>query len=92
MSTLSSPLATSLASECRLSNPDGYFQLLTDACQDLDASAGHLLHAQLVLLLMNHIGDEAVLREAIVIARQGLKLLSTTAPYPQQAHSEGTRT
>ncbi|MDC6378833.1 DUF2783 domain-containing protein [Pseudomonas graminis] len=92
MSRLADTSTAGLATECRLSNPDSFFQLLTDACQDLDAPAGHLFHAQLVLLLMNHIADEAVLREAILIARQGVKLLSVTAPHPHHMQTEGTRT
>lgn len=92
MSLSAIPSSTGLATECRLGSPDSYFQLLTDACQDLDAPAGHLLHAQLVLLLMNHIGDETVLREAILIARQGLKTLSVTASHPHHVHTQEART
>ncbi len=91
MSASSFPLSAGLAADCRLSSPDSYFQLLNDACQDLDESAGHLLHAQLVLLLMNHVGDEAVLREAIVIARQGLKLFPASSSRAASAHREGVR-
>ncbi|MFD2641004.1 DUF2783 domain-containing protein [Pseudomonas japonica] len=80
-----------LATQCRLGNPDRTYQLLTDACQDLDAATGHLLHAQLVLLLMNHIGDDDVLQEAIQIARQGLKRLAVTPSHSPRAHIEGAR-
>jgi Protein of unknown function (DUF2783) len=62
------------STDCRLPDPDACFALLTDACRDLDATQGHLLHAQLVLLLANHIGDPRVLRGAIGVAREALDL------------------
>jgi hypothetical protein len=62
------------STDCRLPDPDACFTLLTEACRDLDATQGHLLHAQLVLLLANHIGDPRVLRGAIEVAREGLDL------------------
>lgn len=63
-----------LVTDCRLPDVDGCFAMLTDACRDLDSTQGHLFHAQLVLLLANHIGDPQVLREAIDLARTGLNL------------------
>jgi hypothetical protein len=57
-----------------LADPDACFAMLTDACRDLDAAQGHLFHAQLVLILMHHIADPALLREAIACARRGLDL------------------
>lgn len=53
----------------RIADPDAIFALLVDAHAGLDEAASRRLDARLVLLLMNHIGDEAVLREAIRIAR-----------------------
>ncbi|MFN6956262.1 MAG: DUF2783 domain-containing protein [Acetobacteraceae bacterium] len=54
----------------RVADPDAIFALLVDAHAGLDEAASRRLDARLVLLLMNHIGDEAVLREAIRIARE----------------------
>ncbi|AIO65340.1 DUF2783 domain-containing protein [Burkholderia oklahomensis] len=55
-----------------LADPDACFSMLTDACRDLDDAQGHLFHAQLVLVLMHHIADPDVLRDAIAIARAGI--------------------
>jgi hypothetical protein len=54
----------------RIADPDAIFALLVDAHAGLDEAASRRLDARLVLLLMNHIGDAAVLREAIRIARE----------------------
>jgi hypothetical protein len=51
---------------------DDFYQLLIDAHRDLDEARSALLNAKLVLLLANHVGDLAVLREAIQAARQDL--------------------
>jgi hypothetical protein len=53
----------------RLPDPDAIFALLVEAHAGLDDAASRRLDARLVLLLMNHIGDEAVLREAIRAAQ-----------------------
>lgn len=53
----------------RLADPDAIFALLVEAHAGLDEAASRRLDARLVLLLMNHIGDETVLREAIRAAR-----------------------
>jgi hypothetical protein len=42
---------------------------LIDSHRDLDEEQNKMLNAQLILLLSNHIGDLAVLREAMTIAR-----------------------
>ncbi len=60
----------------RLADPDGVFALLMEAHRELDAEASRRLDARLVLILANHIGDMAVLREAIALARV------TAAPAP----------
>lgn len=54
----------------RIADPDAVFALLVDAHAGLDEAASRRLDARLVLLLMNHIGDEAVLREAIRVAQE----------------------
>jgi hypothetical protein len=54
----------------RIADPDAIFALLVDAHAGLDEAASRRLDARLVLLLMNHIGDAAVLREAIRVARE----------------------
>jgi hypothetical protein len=60
----------SLDTTPRLADPDALFALLVEAHRGLDAAASRRLDARLVLLLANHIGDMAVLREAIAQARE----------------------
>jgi hypothetical protein len=49
---------------------DDFYQLLIDAHRDLTETQSSLLNAKLVLLLANHIGDLAVIREALARARE----------------------
>jgi len=53
----------------RLDDPDGLFEALVEAHRDLDAEASRRLDARLVLLLANHIGSVAIVRDAIAVAR-----------------------
>lgn len=48
---------------------DDFYQMLIDAHRDLSEAQSAQLNAKLILLLSNHIGDIAVLREAIDTAR-----------------------
>lgn len=50
---------------------DDFYEMLIDAHRDLDDAQSAMLNAQLILLLANHIGDLAVLREALAKAREG---------------------
>jgi hypothetical protein len=54
-----------------LSAPDDFYEALIDAHHELDDEQSKMLNARLILLLSNHIGDVAVLREALAIARAG---------------------
>jgi hypothetical protein len=51
---------------------DDFYQLLIDAHRDLTDEQSALLNAKLVLLLANHVGDIAVVREALQRAREDL--------------------
>jgi hypothetical protein len=62
-------MSTRLNVEPNLPDPDAFYELLIDSHQDLDEEQSKMLNAQLILLLSNHIGDLAVLREALTIAR-----------------------
>ncbi len=53
----------------RLTDPDALFAALVAAHAGLDEAASRRLDARLVLLLANHIGDAAVLMEAIAVAQ-----------------------
>jgi hypothetical protein len=52
-----------------LARPDETYARLIAAHEGLDEVASHALNARLILILMNHIGDEAVLAEAMALAR-----------------------
>jgi len=61
-------VTASLRTEPRLADPDGFYAALMEAHRGLDDDASRRLDARLVILLANHIGDDAVLREAIALA------------------------
>jgi hypothetical protein len=48
-----------------IAEPDEFYQALVDAHRGLTEAESHRVNAKLVLLLANHIGDLAVLREAL---------------------------
>jgi hypothetical protein len=48
---------------------DDFYEALIGAHQGLSNDDSHALNARLVLLLANHIGDLAVLRSALQLAR-----------------------
>ena len=52
-----------------LPDPDATYAALLAAHKDLPEAASHALNARLVLILMNHIGDMAVLKAALELAR-----------------------
>lgn len=64
---------TRLNVEPNLPDPDAFYELLIDSHQHLDEEQSRMLNAQLILLLSNHIGDLAVLREALDIARSNVQ-------------------
>jgi hypothetical protein len=51
---------------------DAFYDSLVRAHRGLSDEQSELLHARLVLLLANHIGDLRVLDEAIALARQSV--------------------
>lgn len=51
---------------------DDFYEMLINAHRDLSDEQSAKLNARLILLLANHIGDIAVLREALAIAREGV--------------------
>jgi len=60
--------------EPNLDRPDDFYEALIDTHRDLTPEQSQLLNAKLILLLANHIGDLAVLREAMRRAREGIIL------------------
>lgn len=53
-----------------LNDPDEVYARLLSAHRGLSAEESQALNADLVLILMNHIGDADVLDEALELARQ----------------------
>ncbi len=58
-----------LTSALNLPDPDGFYVELVRIYDGLDRDAAEAVSARLILLLCNHIGDLAVLREAFSLAR-----------------------
>ena len=63
---------TTLNTEPNVPVPDDFYQDLIDAHRDLTEAQSALLNARLILLLANHVGDPATLREALAAARLDL--------------------
>ncbi len=61
-----------LLHEPNIADPDGFYEELIHAQRDLDDDAAALFQAKLLLVLANQVGDRAVLREALAVARRGL--------------------
>ena len=58
--------------EPNLTAPDDFYEALVDMHRDLTPQQSQLVNAKLILLLANHVGDLAVLREAMAHARDGV--------------------
>ena len=61
-----------LNTELNISAPDDFYQDLIELHRDLSDEQSASVNAKLILLLANHIGDAAVLREAMRAAREDL--------------------
>ncbi len=59
-----------LVTASQFADPDAAYLALVEARRNLPDAAGAELDTRLVLILANHIGDLAVLREAIALAKQ----------------------
>ncbi|MFM2066637.1 MAG: hypothetical protein RLZZ584_1546 [Pseudomonadota bacterium] len=51
-----------------LSDPDGFYEALIHCQRELGDEAAELFQARLLLVLANHIGDRAVLSQAMKVA------------------------
>lgn len=52
-----------------LTDPDATYARLVSTHDGLTKAQSHALNARLILILMNHIGDHAVLAQALDLAR-----------------------
>ena len=64
---------TLLNTQPNIPAPDDFYQELVDMHRDLSAEQSALVNAKLILLLANHVGDPAILREAMRAARQDVE-------------------
>lgn len=60
----------SLKLDPQITDPDGFYAELIGAHEGLSDDQSMALNARLILVLANHVGDRAVLREALEVARQ----------------------
>ena len=60
---------TSLMTLPNLTNPDDVYAMLIAAHDGLSKADSDALNARLVLILINHTGDEHLIREALALAR-----------------------
>ena len=58
-----------LITEPNLINTDDVYEQLIDAHNGLSDDQSRKFNAKLILLLLNHIGDEHVIREALMAAK-----------------------
>ncbi len=52
-----------------IEKPDDFYQELIDMQRDLGDDEVQLMNAKLILILANHIGDQAILSEAMKLAK-----------------------
>ena len=58
----------SLTLQPNIPDPDGFYQELIDSQRDMSDAQAQAMNCKLILVLANHIGDRAVLREALKVA------------------------
>lgn len=67
-----------LQHQANITGPDSFYEELIAAQRDLSDDQADMLVAKLALILANHVGDRAVLTEAIALARSNT--LAAVAP------------
>ena len=63
---------STLVTESRLADPDRSYRALIEAHRGLSDEDSAALNSRLVLILANHIGEHAVLQEAIALAKRSM--------------------
>ncbi len=64
---------STLVTESRLADPDRTYRALIEAHRGLSDEDSAALNSRLILILANHIGEHAVLQEAIILAKQSME-------------------
>ena len=67
--------------EPNIASPDDFYEALLDAHRGLTLGQSQALNARLILILANHVGDGAILHDAMRCARQALD--DAPAPRPE---------
>ena len=62
-------LKLTMKTQAHFQDADGFYEQLINAHAGLSAEQSELLNHRLILILANHIGDAAVLRECIEAAQ-----------------------
>ncbi len=62
-----------LDTSSRFADPDRAYRTLIEAHRGLSDEDSALLDTRLVLILANHIGDQAVLEEAVALAKRTMR-------------------
>jgi hypothetical protein len=63
---------SALITESHFPDPDRAYRALIEAHRGLSDEESSALNSSLVLILANHIGDHAVLQEALALAKQSI--------------------
>ncbi len=61
-----------LITEPNIADPDDFYEALIGVHRGLSPEQSAMVNAKLILLLANHVGDRAILREAFAKARDGV--------------------
>ena len=63
-----------------ITSPDSFYEELIHAQRDMNDDQADMLLAKLVLILANHVGDRAVLSEALALARSNTLANTVASP------------
>ena len=63
---------TALVTDSHFPDPDRAYRALIEAHRGLSEEESAALNSRLVLILANHIGDQAVLQEALALAKRSM--------------------
>ena len=63
-----------------IASPDSFYEELVHAQRDMNDDQADMLLAKLVLILANHVGDRAVLSEALALARSNTLANTVASP------------
>ncbi len=70
---------TALVTDSRFPDPDRAYRALIEAHRGLSDEESAALNSRLVLILANHIGDQAVLQQALTLAKQSMEQTEATS-------------